>query len=67
MVPTDKLAGLAVVVVVDRSASIIIILVQFAWQYHGIADTRQDDLGTVSTDGTLHLDRTILIDSINLA
>ena len=66
MVPTDKLAGFAVVIVVHRSTTVVIILVQLAWQYHRVTDARQDYLRTVGSDGALHFDGTVLVDGVNL-
>ena len=62
----DKLSSLTVVVVVHRSASVVVELLICVRQLHSVANAWQDYAVTVGRDCAVELYRTILVDSVNL-
>ena len=66
LVKFDELTCLAVIVVVDGTATVVVVLAEGGGQFHGVAQTRQQDVGTVGRNRALEFDASVGIDGIDL-
>ena len=62
----DELTCLAVIVVVDRTATVVVVLAEGGGQFHGVAQAWQQDVGTVGRNRALEFDASVGIDGIDL-